>query len=169
MSPRWPIVSTLVGAAAVVTMIGLGVWQLQRKVWKENLIAAMTSRLDAPAQPLPSQWVALTQDADEFRRVAFTATFAAGEEALVYTPGSALRSDIKGPGYFVFAPARLADSLTCEPPTPVLALSSPEAPTTRVAPSPDSASESPKWSRDSVFDPLRYACCVHVVPVRVNT
>lgn len=103
------IATTLIMLVCLAILIGLGVWQLQRKVWKENLIAAMTSRLDAPAQPLPSQWVALTQDADEFRRVSFTATFAAGEEALVYTPGSALRSDIKGPGYFVFAPARLAD------------------------------------------------------------
>jgi surfeit locus 1 family protein len=103
------IATTLIMLVCLAILIGLGVWQLQRKVWKENLIAAMTSRLDAPSQPLPLQWRGLTQDADEFRRVAFTATFAPGEEALVYTPGSALRSDIKGPGYFVFAPARLAD------------------------------------------------------------
>ena len=103
------IATTLIMLVCLVILIGLGVWQLQRKVWKENLIAAMTSRLDAPSQPLPPQWRGLTQDADEFRRVAFTATFAPGEEALVYTPGSALRSDIKGPGDFVFAPARLAD------------------------------------------------------------
>lgn len=106
------IATTLVTLVCLAILIGLGVWQLQRKVWKENLIAAMTSRLDAPAQPLPQQWTNLTQDAGEFRHVAFTATFAPGEEALVYTPGSALRADIKGPGYFVFAPGKLADGRT---------------------------------------------------------
>jgi surfeit locus 1 family protein len=40
--------------------------------------------------------------------VAFPAEFLDGEEALVYTAGSPLRPDIKGPGYWVFAPARLA-------------------------------------------------------------
>ena len=40
--------------------------------------------------------------------MAFPAEFLDGEEALVYTAGSPLRSDVKGPGYWVFAPARLA-------------------------------------------------------------
>src|SRR5262249_13779456 len=35
-----------------------------------------------------------------------------GQEALVYTAGSALRTDVAGPGYWVFAPARLADGGT---------------------------------------------------------
>ena len=39
MIRRIPIVSTVVVLAAVATMIGLGVWQLQRKEWKEALIA----------------------------------------------------------------------------------------------------------------------------------
>lgn len=43
--PLWPTLFTLVG---VVTMIGFGVWQLQRRVWKHDLIA----RLEA-AQTLP--------------------------------------------------------------------------------------------------------------------
>ena len=41
--------------------------------------------------------------------MAFPAAFVPGEEALVYTVGSALRADVSGPGYWVFAPARLAD------------------------------------------------------------
>ena len=106
--------STLGALICVGLLIGLGVWQLHRKAWKEDLIAAMTSRLDRPAQPLPAsaQWKTLRQDADEFRRVAVAATFTPGEEALVYSPGSALRDDVKGPGYFVFAPAKLADGST---------------------------------------------------------
>ncbi|HEY9554177.1 SURF1 family cytochrome oxidase biogenesis protein [Allosphingosinicella sp.] len=36
---RLPILPTLVVAAAVAVMIGLGFWQLERKEWKEALIA----------------------------------------------------------------------------------------------------------------------------------
>jgi len=43
------IATTLIMLVCLAILIGLGVWQLQRKVWKENLIAAMTSRLDAPS------------------------------------------------------------------------------------------------------------------------
>ena len=38
----------------------------------------------------------------------FAAPLAPDEEALVYTSGSAFRPDVSGPGYWVFAPARLA-------------------------------------------------------------
>jgi len=36
---RIPLISTLIVAAAVATMIALGVWQLQRAEWKEGLLA----------------------------------------------------------------------------------------------------------------------------------
>ena len=36
---RLPIVPTIVVAAAVAAMIGLGVWQVQRAQWKERLLA----------------------------------------------------------------------------------------------------------------------------------
>lgn len=39
MKPRIPIVATLIVAAAIATMIALGMWQLQRRDWKEALIA----------------------------------------------------------------------------------------------------------------------------------
>src|SRR5262249_38408484 len=46
---------------------------------------------------------------DEFRRMAFAATIAPDREALVYATGSSVRPDISGPGYWVFAPAELAN------------------------------------------------------------
>ena len=49
-----------------------------------------------------------SRTADEYTRVTFPAEFLAGQEALVYTAGSAFRPDVQGPGYWVFAPARLA-------------------------------------------------------------
>jgi cytochrome oxidase assembly protein ShyY1 len=89
--------------------IGLGVWQLQRRVEKHALIAALTERLAATpeALPPPAQWSALTPAADEFRRVQFTATYAPLPDAMVYSSGSAIRGDIAGPGTWAFLPARL--------------------------------------------------------------
>ena len=39
MTRRLPILPTIVVAAAVLTMIGLGVWQLGRAEWKADLLA----------------------------------------------------------------------------------------------------------------------------------
>ena len=39
MTRKLPIIPTIVVAAAVAVMIGLGVWQLQRAKWKEGLLA----------------------------------------------------------------------------------------------------------------------------------
>lgn len=103
-----PGVLALIGVAV---LIGLGTWQIERKAWKEALIAALSERLGQPPVPLapPEAWEALTPTRDEFRRVAFTATFLHDREAHVYSAGSALRADVAGPGYFVFTPARLVD------------------------------------------------------------
>lgn len=88
---------------------GLGVWQLQRRVEKHALIAALTQRLAAAPTPLPpvSEWAALTAVQDEFRRVSFTATYTSLPDAMVYTSGSGLREDISGPGTWAFVPARV--------------------------------------------------------------
>ena len=108
--PRW---RTFLFAAFVLIAIGvlaaLGTWQLERKAWKEGLIAELDRKLaGAPADlPARERWPQLNAVSDEFRRVAFPAEFLPGEEALVYTSGSALRPDVSSPGYWVFAPARL--------------------------------------------------------------
>ena len=48
MTRRLPLIPTLVVLAAVATMIGLGIWQLQRARWKESLLAQY-----AKAEQLP--------------------------------------------------------------------------------------------------------------------
>jgi surfeit locus 1 family protein len=102
--------ATVAALVGVAILGGLGIWQLDRKIWKENLIATLNARLSHAPEDLPprASWPRLRQDGEEFRRVAFPAEFLDGEEALVYTAGSPLRPDVKGPGYWVFAPARLA-------------------------------------------------------------
>jgi cytochrome oxidase assembly protein ShyY1 len=93
----------------VALFIGLGVWQLQRRVEKHALIAALTERLAAApgALPSPAQWSALTPADDEFRRVSFAATYEPRPDAMVYSSGSAVREDISGPGTWAFLPAAL--------------------------------------------------------------
>lgn len=100
--------------AMIALLAGLGVWQLQRRVEKHALIAALTERLAAAPEPLPppSQWSALNPARDEFRRVSFGATYARLPDAMVYSSGSAVREDISGPGTWAFLPARLADGET---------------------------------------------------------
>jgi surfeit locus 1 family protein len=101
------------GIAALIVfagLLGLGNWQLERKVWKEALIDTLKARLAAaPSElPLPQLWPSLDPAQDEYRRVRFTAALPPREEALVFTSGSSFRPDVAGPGYWVFAPARLA-------------------------------------------------------------
>ena len=65
--------------------LALGFWQLQRRTAKHELVAALTERLAAApvALPPPSRWAALNPARDEFRRVSFTATYAALPDAMV--------------------------------------------------------------------------------------
>jgi surfeit locus 1 family protein len=93
----------------VAAFIGLGVWQLQRRIEKHALIAALTERLAAAPVPLPpaATWNSLDATKDEFRRVHFRAAFDARSDAMVYSSGSAVRDDISGPGTWAFVPTRL--------------------------------------------------------------
>ena len=102
--------ATVFAIVGVAILCGLGLWQLDRKAWKENLIATLTTRLNsAPENLAPrASWPRLVPEGNEYTRVAFPAEFLEGQEALVYSAGSSLRPDVKGPGYWVFAPAQLA-------------------------------------------------------------
>jgi surfeit locus 1 family protein len=93
----------------VALFVCLGFWQLQRRVEKHALIAALSERLAAAPGPLPSpaQWSALTREGDEFRRVSFAATYESRPDAMVYSSGSGIREDVSGPGTWAFMPARL--------------------------------------------------------------
>jgi surfeit locus 1 family protein len=96
---------------AFAVLIVLGTWQVERKAWKEALIASLTERLASPPQTLSraKDWAKLDRASDEYRRVKFTASFDGAREALVFAAASAFRPDVTSPGYWVFTPARLAD------------------------------------------------------------
>src|SRR5215831_5753221 len=103
---RGLLAPTLGAIAAFAVLVSLGLWQLDRKAWKEGLIATIEQRLSAPpvALPVPATWPRLGAAEDEFVRVAMTAAFLNDQEALVYTTGSSLREGTSGPGYWVFTP-----------------------------------------------------------------
>jgi surfeit locus 1 family protein len=106
-----PSIATL---AMLAVFIGLGTWQIERKAWKEGLIDMLTRRLEAqPAElPGPADWGGLDAGNAEFRRVRLNVQFPKMADALVYTSGSQIRDDVKGQGFFVFSPAKLASGAT---------------------------------------------------------
>jgi surfeit locus 1 family protein len=107
---RGVLVPSIAAAMAFATLVSLGLWQLDRKAWKEGLIATLEQRLSAPPVALPplAMWPQLAAGDAEFLRVATTAEFLNDREALVYTGGSTLRDATDGQGYWVFTPARIA-------------------------------------------------------------
>jgi surfeit locus 1 family protein len=68
--PGFPFMMTLFTAAAMALLVGLGVWQVQRLHWKEQLLASIAVAQTEPPEPLA---VALGQAVDgldiEYRRV----------------------------------------------------------------------------------------------------
>lgn len=69
--PRlWP---TLIALPAVLVMLGLGVWQLERLAWKQGLIDDLQSRWAQAAVPLPADLSDL--EGLEYRRVLLTGRF----------------------------------------------------------------------------------------------
>ena len=74
----WPTVFTV---PAVLLMLGLGVWQLERLQWKEALIAERTERTTATAIAVPAS------DADvanlEYRHLAGQGEFLHDKEIFV--------------------------------------------------------------------------------------
>jgi surfeit locus 1 family protein len=51
---RFPVVLTLIVLVMLAILVSLGVWQLQRLKWKENLLHQIAALESAPAQPLSS-------------------------------------------------------------------------------------------------------------------
>jgi len=66
MIKRLPIFVTILVLAAVATMAGLGIWQLQRAEWKNGLLATYAAASDMPAIAYPA--VPSADDAPYFRK-----------------------------------------------------------------------------------------------------
>jgi surfeit locus 1 family protein len=96
--------AALLGVAllAFAGFAALGVWQLHRLAWKEDLLARIDRQVHAAPVPAPSMaaWSGLTREAAEYRRV---------EVRGVYDPGRDVRVQATtelGAGYWVMTPMR---------------------------------------------------------------
>ena len=93
----------LASLIALAILLGLGTWQLERRAWKEDLIARILrqSRAEPVAPPAPGSW---DPARDEFRHVRVAGHFLNDRETLVHglaageTPGRALQ------GFYVLTP-----------------------------------------------------------------
>ncbi|MGU3359811.1 SURF1 family protein [Methylobacterium sp. M6A4_1b] len=103
---------SLVSLVCLAILLGLGVWQLERKGEKEALIARILARskVEPPGTlPAPHNWDPVR---DEFRRVRVTGSFQHDKETLVHglaageVPGRALQ------GYYVLTPFQVRDGDT---------------------------------------------------------
>lgn len=99
---RPTLVPTLFTVPAVVFMLGLGTWQVQRLQWKQDLIAERGGRLAAPPIALPAG--AVDPEEVAFFRVRITGTYLHDRE--MYLAARSLRGNL---GYHVVTPLRLYD------------------------------------------------------------
>ena len=95
-------------AAALIAAIGLaalGVWQIERRAWKHELIAAVDARIHAEpvAAPGPGRWSAVNAKDDAYRRVTASGRFRHDRETLVQAVTE------RGAGYWVVTPLETPD------------------------------------------------------------
>lgn len=95
----------------VVLFIGfsaLGVWQVQRLAWKQDLIRQVDSRIHAASVPAPGPqgFDAVTREADQYRRVTTSGRFAHDREVRVKAVTEL------GPGFWIVTPLEDARGFT---------------------------------------------------------
>jgi surfeit locus 1 family protein len=103
------VLPALASLVALAILLGLGAWQLQRKAWKEGLIAGIQARAyGEPGAIVPeAEWSAWRAEQDEFRRVRVTGTFLHPLEVAVYglAPGEQRGAPVQG--YYLITPLKL--------------------------------------------------------------
>ena len=95
---------TLLAAFALLAAIGftaLGIWQVERRVWKLDLIARVEAGIHAPPAPLPARR-SFDPRTQEYRRVRLHGVFLYDRETLVQAVTE------HGAGFWVLTPLRTA-------------------------------------------------------------
>ncbi len=107
---RGLLIPGLFAAVGFAVLLGLGFWQLERRVWKEELIARAETRSRAPVAPLSAEtdWGKINAARDEYRSVRVEGRFRHDREALVFTVLSEPKGRFAGPGYWVLTPLQTA-------------------------------------------------------------
>jgi surfeit locus 1 family protein len=99
------------GIAAIVAFVflcALGVWQLERRIWKLDLLEKVDQRVHAApvTAPGPSDWAHVNAANDAYRHVGVTGRFLDSRATLVKAVTE------RGPGYWVIAPFRTSDGFS---------------------------------------------------------
>lgn len=89
----------------IAALVSLGVWQVERLSWKQDLIARVDQRVHADPVPAPErpEWGKVARSADEYRHVTAEGILQNDKETLIYA------STTIGAGYWVITPLKLAD------------------------------------------------------------
>jgi surfeit locus 1 family protein len=92
----------------VCVLTALGVWQLERRVWKLDLIRRVDERVRATPAPAPgpADWADVTAVHDEYRHVRVSGRFLNDRETLVQAV-----TDLGG-GYWLLTPLRTDQGFT---------------------------------------------------------
>jgi len=103
--PRRPAVlmaALLAAALLLAGFIALGLWQVQRLGWKQDLMARIEQRLAAApeAAPGPAVWAGIHKANDEYRRLTLHGTFDHTRATRVQA------STVLGTGHWVLTPLR---------------------------------------------------------------
>ncbi|WP_042690139.1 SURF1 family protein [Azospirillum sp. B506] len=99
--PVWALaLFGLLALAGIAGLTALGIWQLERRVWKLDLIERVDARIHAAPVPAPGpeSWASVSATSDEYRRVAVTGRLLNDRETLVQAV-----SDLGG-GFWVMTP-----------------------------------------------------------------
>ena len=101
-------VAGLLAALGVAGLTWLGVWQLERRVWKLALVARVDRRVHAApvAAPGPAEWAQVTRARDEYRPVRASGRFLNDRETLVRAVTEL------GGGFWVLTPFRTDEGFT---------------------------------------------------------
>ncbi|ABF53217.1 SURF1 family protein [Sphingopyxis alaskensis] len=85
---------------AAVLLAGLGVWQVERRAWKHELVAAVDARIHAApvAAPGPDAWPRINAKDDAYLRVTATGVFRHDRETLIQAVTE------RGAGFWVLTP-----------------------------------------------------------------
>jgi len=108
VSRRRALGPALAGGGAIVMavlLVALGLWQLQRREWKHELIAQVEARVHAAPVPAPgpAEWPRLSAARDAYRHVTAEGRLLRDRETLVRA------TTTLGSGYWVMTPLRTAE------------------------------------------------------------
>lgn len=103
--PRNLVVFVLLTLLGVAIFTALGIWQVQRRSWKLDLIDRVEHRVHAPpvAAPGPAEWPSINAANDEYKSVRVSGRFENDRETLVAATTE------HGAGYWVLTPLETHD------------------------------------------------------------